>query len=37
MVDSLSLTGDTPQEFYNTYSWEGIACDMYKILISDFK
>jgi len=37
MVDSFSLTGDTPQEFYNIYSWEGIARDMYKILISDFK
>ncbi len=35
MVDAISMTGDTPQEFYDNYSWEGIARDMHKVLISD--
>ncbi len=32
LVNALSLTGDTPQAFFNKYSWEGIAQNMYDIL-----
>jgi glycosyltransferase involved in cell wall biosynthesis len=33
IVEASSLTGDTPQEFYNHYSWEGIAKNMLHILM----
>jgi polysaccharide biosynthesis protein PslH len=35
MIEALSLNGDTPQEFYENYSWDGIARNMYKILVRD--
>lgn len=34
LVNALSLTGDTPQAFFEKYSWEGIAQNMYDILKS---
>ena len=32
LVNALSLKGDTPQAFFEKYSWEGIAQNMYDIL-----
>ena len=32
LIAALSLKGDTPQAFFNKYSWEGIAQNMYDIL-----
>jgi polysaccharide biosynthesis protein PslH len=35
IVEALQPTGDTPQDFYDNYSWEGIARNMFKILDRD--
>lgn len=32
LVSALAVTDDTPQEFYNKYSWQGIAQNVYDIL-----
>lgn len=32
LVSALSLKGDTPQAFYDKYSWQGIAKNMYETL-----
>ncbi len=32
LVSALSLNGDTPQAFYDKYSWQGIAKNVYEIL-----
>jgi polysaccharide biosynthesis protein PslH len=34
-IEALQPTGETPQEFFDSYSWEGIAKNMYKILVSN--
>ncbi len=34
MVNALSIKGDTPQAFFDKYSWEGIAQNVYDILQS---
>lgn len=32
LVNALAITDDTPQAFYNKYSWQGIAQNVYDIL-----
>ena len=37
LVNALSLTGDTPQAFFDKYSWQGIAKNVYETLQTSVK
>ena len=37
LVNAISLTGDTPQAFFDKYSWQGIAKNVYETLQTSVK